>query len=148
MQQKTLSLSAGVQKEISARVQKETILQGVISEDFGPDVERWHWGLSDSPELSEGVLWIRVIEDRLVGAMCQLWPRKSIWLSEVDPSFQVESQIEVQKGCRRTGTRDGALFCPGFLPGGIGTEAGGAANGGILALNLSVEHDLCGRHSC
>ena len=62
----------------------------------------------------------------------------------VDPSFQVESQMEVQKGCRRTGTRDGALFCPGCLPGRIGAEAGGAANGGILALNLAVEHELCG----
>ena len=62
----------------------------------------------------------------------------------VDPSFQVESQMEVQQGCRRTGTRDGALFRQGFLPGRIGAEAGGAANGGILALNLSVEHDLCG----
>lgn len=62
----------------------------------------------------------------------------------VDPSFEVESQMEVQKGCGRTGTRDGTLFCQGFLPGRIGAEAGGAANGGILALNLSVEHDLCG----
>ena len=62
----------------------------------------------------------------------------------VDPSFQVESEMEVQKSCRRTGTRDGALFCQGFLPGGIGAEADGAANGGVLALNLSVEHDLCG----
>ena len=34
------ALSAGVQKEISARVQKETVLEGVISEDFRPDVER------------------------------------------------------------------------------------------------------------
>jgi len=52
--------------------------------------------------------------------------------------------MEVQKGCRGTGARDGAFFCQGFLPGRIGAEAGGAANGGILALNLSVEHDLCG----
>jgi hypothetical protein len=52
--------------------------------------------------------------------------------------------MEVQQGCRRTGTRDGALFCQGFLPGGIGAEAGGAADCGILALNFAVEHDLCG----
>ena len=32
----------------------------------------------------------------------------------------------------------------GLFPGGIGAEASGAANGGVLALNLSVEHDLCG----
>ena len=62
----------------------------------------------------------------------------------VDPSFQMESQMEVQQGCRRTGTRDGALFCQGFLPSGIGAQAGGAANGGILALKLPVEHDLGG----
>ena len=52
--------------------------------------------------------------------------------------------MEVQQGCRRTGTRDSALFCQSFLPGRIGAEAGGAADGGILALNLPVEHDLCG----
>ena len=62
----------------------------------------------------------------------------------VDASFQVESQMEVQKGCRGTGTCDGALFCHGFLPGRVGAEAGSAANGGILALNLSVKHTLCG----
>src|SRR2546430_14142276 len=62
----------------------------------------------------------------------------------VDPSFQVESQMEVQKVCRRTRTRDGSLFCQGFFPGRIGAEASSAANGGILALNLSVEHDLRG----
>jgi len=32
----------------------------------------------------------------------------------------------------------------GIFPGCIGAEAGGAADGGILSLNLSVEHDLCG----
>lgn len=62
----------------------------------------------------------------------------------VDPSFEVERQMQVQKGCRRTGTRDGALFCQGFLPGRVGAEAGGAADGGVLALNLALEHDLCG----
>ena len=62
----------------------------------------------------------------------------------VDPSFQVESQMEVQQGCGRTGTRERAFFCRGFLPGGIGAEAGSATEGGILALNLSVEHGLCG----
>ena len=62
----------------------------------------------------------------------------------VDPSFEVESQMEVQQGCGWTGTCDGTLFCHGFLPGGIGAEAGGAASGGILALNLTIEHELCG----
>ena len=34
----------------------------------------------------------------------------------VDPSFEVESQMEVQQGGWRTGTRGGALFHPGFFP--------------------------------
>jgi hypothetical protein len=54
----------------------------------------------------------------------------------------MESQMEVQQGCRRTWARDRTLFCQSFVPGGIGAEAGGSADGGILALNLAVEHDL------
>jgi hypothetical protein len=45
-------LSAGVQKENTAGVQKEKILERVISQDFGPVVERWAWGLCDCPELA------------------------------------------------------------------------------------------------
>ncbi len=55
--------------------------------------------------------------------------------------MQVERQMEVQQGCWRTGTGDGAFFCQGLLPGRIRAESSGAANGGILALNLAVEHD-------
>jgi len=62
----------------------------------------------------------------------------------VDAAFKVERQMEIQQGSRRTGTRDGALFCQGFRPGRIGAEAGSAANGGILALHLAVEHALGG----
>jgi hypothetical protein len=40
----------------SARVQKETVSKGVISEDFGPVVERRGWGLSDGPELAQGMM--------------------------------------------------------------------------------------------
>jgi hypothetical protein len=39
-QEKCANLSAGVQKEISALVQKEMGLKGVFSRDFGPIVER------------------------------------------------------------------------------------------------------------
>ena len=52
--------------------------------------------------------------------------------------------MQVQQGCGRTGTRGDALLGVGLLPGGIGAEAGSAADGGILALNLSVKHALCG----
>ena len=62
----------------------------------------------------------------------------------VDPSFEVERQMEVQQGGRRTGPRGRAFFGQGFLPGGIGAKVGRATGGGILTLNLSVEHDLGG----
>jgi len=62
----------------------------------------------------------------------------------VDAAFQMERQMEIQQGCRWTGTRDGALFRQGFLPSRIRAEAGGAADGGVLALDLPVEHDLGG----
>src|ERR1700689_4394920 len=136
-------MSAGVQKVISARVQKGTDLEGVFSEDFGPVVEGRAWGLSDRPELSEGVM-DEGDGGSFGGSDVPALAEKVDLVVGVDPSFQVESQMEVQQGCRRTGTRDGALFCQGILPGRIGAEAGGAANGGILALNLAVEHALCG----
>ena len=60
----------------------------------------------------------------------------------VDTVFQMERQMQIQKGGRRTGSGGGALFGDGIFRGGIGTEAGGAADGGIWALNLSVEHAL------
>ena len=62
----------------------------------------------------------------------------------VDPAFQIESQMEVQQGCRRTRAGGGAFFGEGLFPGGIGAEAGGAAEGGVLALDLPVKHALCG----
>jgi len=62
----------------------------------------------------------------------------------VDPPFQMESQMEVQQGCGWTGACGGAFFVQGFLPGSIWAEVGGAAEGGVLALNLPVEHGLGG----
>ena len=56
MQQKTVRMSAGVQKGISVRVQKGTRLERVFSEDLGPAVERRRWGLGDRPELLERVV--------------------------------------------------------------------------------------------
>ena len=82
--------------------------------------DRGSFGGSDGPALAKKV-------DLVVG---------------VDPSFEVESQMEVQQGCWRTGTGDGALFCPGFLPGGIGADAYGATDGGVLSFQFAVEHNL------
>jgi hypothetical protein len=62
----------------------------------------------------------------------------------VDAALQLDGQMEVQQGGRRTGTGGGAFFHPGFFPRGIGAEPCGAADGGVLALQFSVEHDLGG----
>lgn len=104
-------------------------------------VEGWAWGLGDRPELSE---WVMDESDggSLGGSDGPALAKKVDLVVGVDPSFQMESQMEVQQGGRRTGTRDGALFCHGFLPGGIGAEAGRATEGGVLTVNLPVEHDL------
>jgi hypothetical protein len=142
-QAESVCLSAGVQKEISAGVQKETVLQGVISEDIWPDVERWRWGLSDGPELSK-----RVVDDGdgglPGGGDVPTATQKVDLLVGVDPAFQMERQMQVQQGWRRTGTRGGALFRQGFFPSGVGTEARGAADGGVLSVTLPVEHALGG----
>jgi hypothetical protein len=45
-------LSAGVQEEISARVQKETFSKRVISEDFRPGILGWERRLGHGPELA------------------------------------------------------------------------------------------------
>ena len=62
----------------------------------------------------------------------------------VDPSFQVECQMEVQEGGRRTGAGGGAFIHQGFRPRCIWAKAGGAADGGVLALEFPIEHDLSG----
>ena len=51
---------------VSAGVQKETVLQGLISEDFRPVVEWREWGSGDGPELAQGMM-----DECLVGAMAQ-----------------------------------------------------------------------------
>ena len=140
-QDKRNVLSAGVQKEISVRVQKETGLKGVFSEDFGPVVERRRWGLGDCPELSE-----RVMDERDGGSFgwgdVPTAAEKVALVISVDASFQMEGQMQVQQGCRRTGSRGRALFLQGLLPSRVGAQAGGAADGGVLPFNLPVEHDL------
>lgn len=56
----------------------------------------------------------------------------------------MESQMEVQQSRRRTGACGDAFFGQGLFPGGIGAEAGSAAEGSILVLNLAVQNDLGG----
>ena len=62
----------------------------------------------------------------------------------VHAAFQMQCQMQVQQSGWRAGTGGGAFFCQGFLPGGVGAQADGAADGGILALDFPLEHDLRG----
>ena len=94
-------------------------------------------GWVDRPELSERVM-DQCDRGSLGGSDVPALAQKVDLVVGVDPSFQVESQMEVQQGCRRTGTGDRALFGHGFLPGSLGAEVGRATAGGILTLNLSV----------
>ena len=47
---------------------------------------------------------------RLVGEIGHLPPRKPIWWSRFDAAFQMERQMQIQQGGRRTGMRGGAVF--------------------------------------
>lgn len=106
-------------------------------------VEGRAWGLSDGPELSEGMM-DQGDGGSFGGSDGPALAQKVDLVIGVDPSFEVKRQMEIQQGGRRTGAGVGAFFCRGFFPGGIRAEASGAANGGILALHFPVEHDLCG----
>ena len=126
-------LSAGVQKGIFARVQKGTNLVGVFCEDFGPVIEGWCWWLSDHPEVSEGM--VDQGDGGSFGGRDVPALAEEIDLAvSVDASFQMQRQMEVQQGGRRTGTGGDAFIFQGFLPRCIGAEAGGAADGVVLPL--------------
>ena len=99
--------------------------------------------MSDRPELSQ-----RVVDESdgrpLGGGDVPTASQKVDLLVGVDATFQMQGQMEIQQCGRRTGTRGGALFRQRFFHGGIGTEARGAAEGGVLPCTLPVEHELCG----
>ena len=52
--------------------------------------------------------------------------------------------MQVQQGCGRARADDRALLGQGFGPSGIGTQASGAADGGILVGDLAIQDDLSG----
>src|SRR6266850_2358101 len=62
----------------------------------------------------------------------------------IDAAAQVERQMQVQqcRGWARTYGR--ALFGQGLVPGSIGAEARGAANGGVLVGDLAIQYGLGG----
>ena len=63
----------------------------------------------------------------------------------IDAAAQVERQMPVQQGGGRARPDGRALLRQGFGPSGIGTQAGGAADGGILVGDLAIQDDLSGR---
>ena len=85
-----------------------------------------------------------MIDDRFVEAMCQLWPRKSIWLSELTRRLRWRARWRSSRVPGGQGRVRARFSARAFSQGRIRAETGGAANGGVLALNLSVENDLCG----
>ena len=62
----------------------------------------------------------------------------------IDPAAQVERQMQIQQGSGRTRPYRRALLRQSFGPSGIGTQAGGAADGGILVGDLTIQDDLSG----
>ncbi len=83
-------------RRLFERSQKETRLEGIITEDFGPGVERRGWGLRDGPELSE-----RVMDEgdggSIGGGDAPASAEEVDLVIGVDPPFQVEGQMQIQK---------------------------------------------------
>ena len=52
--------------------------------------------------------------------------------------------MQIQQGGGRARLDDRAVLRERLVPSGVGTEAGGAADGGILVGDLAIEHDLSG----
>jgi len=115
--------SVGGSSKVDFRVSsKETGLKGVFSEDFGQVVERGRWGLGDCPEPSQRVMGERDCGSFGWGDVPTAAAKVDLVIS-VDPPFQMEGQMQVQQGCRRTGPRGRAIFLQGLLPGRIGAQA-------------------------
>src|ERR1035441_9234 len=128
--------------EIGARSKGET-LQRIISQDFRPGILGWARRLGHGPELAE-----RMVDEGDGSALG--WrngpaPAEEVDLEVgIDAAAQVERQVQVQQGGGRARPDGRALLQQGFGPSGIGTQAGGAADGGILVGDLAIQDDLSG----
>ena len=71
-------------------------LEGVVCEDFWPDVERRRGWLRDGPELSE---WVMNEGDRGLfgGADVPASAKEIDLIVRVDPTLQMESQMQIQE---------------------------------------------------
>jgi len=53
--------------------------------------------------------------------------------------------MQIQQSTGRATPYGGALFFEGLVPGRIGTGAGGAADGGVLARDFAIQNGVGGR---
>jgi hypothetical protein len=60
----------------------------------------------------------------------------------IDPAAQMECQMEVQQGGGRARAYGCALFLKGLGPSHVGVVTGGAAKGGILVGDLTIQDNL------
>jgi hypothetical protein len=123
--------------------QNETGLEGELSEDVGPTVEGWFWGLGYDPELAVGMM-----NDRhgLAGGGTDgsTATEEVDLVIGVDAAAPVQRQMQVQQAGDGTGSPARAAFGPRLGRGFVGGEAGGAADRAVLAGQFAVEQGLGG----
>lgn len=124
--------------------QKRTgISKAVVSEDGGPDRMFGVWVSGDDPEALHGVVNERdgflaqggdgpVLAQEVEGSV------------GVEPALVIEGQMEVQEWRRRHGQEPGAFFGEGFVPSGVGSQAGGAADVVLVVPVQLVLEELIG----
>lgn len=115
-----------------------------MRQDGGPDGMLGVWGLRDDPEallrmVNEGDRFLTqggdgpVLAEEVQGAV------------SVEPALAIEGQMEVQERWRGDGQQAGAFFGEGFGPGGVGRQAGGAADVVLVVPVQLVLEQLIGR---
>src|ERR1041384_3015988 len=85
---------------------------------------------------------MRVTVWRREGLICQLRPRKSIWWSALRRRPKCRARWRFHQGWVGAGLEHAALFLVGFGAGLVWGEAGGAADGAVLAGQFGIEQGL------
>lgn len=126
------------------REQNETESEGELSEDIWPTVLGWCWGLGHDPELALGMMNDR---DGLAGGGTDgpTAAQKVDLVIGVDAAAHLERQMQIQQAGVGTGAAHRAAFGLRLGAGGVGGEAGGAADGPVLPGQFTVEEFLGGR---
>ena len=114
------------------RVQNETESEGELSEDVWPAVLGWFWRLGNDPELAVGMM---NDGDCLAGGGADgPTPAQKVDLViGVDAAAQVDRQMQIQQTGGGTRAADRAPVGLRLGTGGVGSQAGGAADGAVLA---------------